>query len=293
MLRAPPGRRRHGYSSPMPARLRVSIIVIGDEILGGFVQDTNSWWLAQRLQALGFPLDRVVTVPDSFDAIDEALATELARARPRLVLTSGGIGSTPDDVTFEAIARHLGGGLRLEPSIDERISAALAWTASQGMDVTDSHERSMRKMAMVPDTAYLLPGAPGLVPGVAVDVDGGCGSDDGATVIVMPGVPGQLRRIFSDGIEPHVLAGRGTPQHVAELRHPYPESTLNPVFDRLVEEYPDVHLGSYPGTECIVRLKGDKDRVEAAMELVVAYLDELARDPAAARLSAAWQARWS
>ena len=276
----------------MSAGLRASIIVIGDEILGGFVQDTNSGWLAQRLQTLGFPLDRVVTVPDTYEAIDEALATELARPRPRLVLTSGGIGSTPDDVTFEAVARHLDMDLRLEPTINGGISAALAWTAAQGMDVTDSHERSMRKMAMVPEAAYLLPGAPGFLPGIAVDVDGGCATDAGATVIVMPGVPGQLRRIFDDGIAPHVLAGRGAPQHVTEIRHPYPESTLNPVFDRLVTEFPDVHLGSYPGTECIVRLKGDKARVEAAMELVTAYLDELAEDPAATRLSNEWQARW-
>ncbi len=276
----------------MSATVRVSIIIIGDEILGGFVQDTNSGWLARRLQSLGFPLDRVWTVPDAFDAIDEALGAELARARPRLILTSGGIGSTPDDVTFEAVARHLGLGLSLEPTVNDRISAALAWTSDQGMTVTQEHERSMRKMAMVPDTAYLLPGAPGFVPGVAVDVDGGCVTDGGATIVVMPGVPGQLQRIFTDGIEPHILAGRGRPQHVAEVRHPYPESTLNPVLDRLVAEFPDVHLGSYPGTECIVRLKGDKDRVDTAMKLVTEYLEELERDPAAARLSKAWRARW-
>ena len=276
----------------MLAAVRVSIIVIGDEILGGFVQDTNSGWLAQRLQNLGFPLDRIVTVPDSFEAVDEALATELARERPRLVLTSGGIGSTPDDVTFEAVARHLGMGLRLEPSINERISAALTWTASQGVDVTPGHERSMRKMAMVPDASYVVPGTPGFVPGVAVDVDGGVSQDTGATIVVMPGVPGQLKRIFDDGVEPHLLAGRGQPQHVEEITHPYPESTLNPVLDRLVEEYPDIHLGSYPGYVCTVRLKGDKERVTSAMQLVVDYLRKLDADPAAGRLSDAWQARW-
>ena len=276
----------------MSSGVRVSIVVIGDEILGGFVQDTNSAWLAQQLQALGHPLDRVSTVPDSFEAIDEAIGLELKRERPRLIMTSGGIGSTPDDVTFEAVARHLGLGLVLEPTINERISAALAWTSDQGMDVTEDHERSMRKMARVPETAYLLPGAPGFVPGVAIDVDGGCGSDGGATIVIMPGIPGQLQRIFSDGVEPTLLAGRGRPQHVAEVRHPYPESTLNPVLDRIVAEYPDVHLGSYPGDECIVRLKGDKDRVEAAMTLVDDYLKVLAADPAAERLSQAWRARW-
>ncbi|MPZ73144.1 MAG: hypothetical protein GEU74_07925 [Nitriliruptorales bacterium] len=283
---------RRGYSAAMSTGLRVSIIVIGDEILGGFVQDTNSGWLAERMQTLGFPLDRVTTVPDSFDAIDEALTAELGRGRPRLVLTSGGIGSTPDDVTFEAVARHLHMPLRLEPTINSRISSALTWTADQGMAVTSDHERSMRKMAMVPEGGYLLPGAPGFVPGVAVDIDGGLAAEGGATIVILPGVPGQLQRIFVDGVEPHLLAGRGRPQHVAEVSHPYPESTLSPVLDRLVAEYPDVHLGSYPGTECIVRLKGEKNRVEAAMELLSTYLDALNNDPAAARLAEAWRSRW-
>lgn len=299
MLRATPGTTANeidhayrGYSSPMPATVRVSIIVIGDEILGGFVQDTNSGWLAQRLQALGFPLDRIVTVPDDHSAIDEALGAELGRERPRLVMTSGGIGSTPDDVTFEAVAHHLGTGLRLEPTINQRIDSALSWTSAQGVDVTAEHERSMRKMALVPDTAYLLSGASGFVPGVALDVEGGCRTDAGATIVVMPGIPSHLQRIFDEGVEPALLAGRGQPQHVEEVRHAYPESALNPVLDRLVVEFPDVHLGSYPGHECIVRLKGERSRVVAATQIVTAYLVELDADPGAARLSAAWQARW-
>jgi len=246
------------------SRLRVSVIVIGDEILGGFVADTNSGWLAGRLQVIGVPLDRVVTVPDEYHAIDETLATELARSRPRLVITSGGIGSTPDDLTLESVAGHLGVSMRTEAAIDERITAALEWTAQQGVTVTEGHAASMRKMARVPAPAYLL-----------------------------PGVPGELRRIMTEGVEPALLAGRGEPQHVAEVTHGYPESTLNPVLDRLVAEYPDVHVGSYPGAQCVIRLKGDKARVEAGMELVTDYLDGLATDPGAASLLAGWRARWA
>lgn len=277
----------------MAERLRVSIVVIGDEILGGFVQDTNSHWLAVRLHHLGVPLERVATVPDELDAIREALLTELARGRPRLLLTCGGIGSTPDDLTMEAVAHSLGLGLRRQPDIDERISVALEWTARQGVDVTAEHERSMRKMAMVPDGAYLLSGAQGVAPGVALDVDGGCATDGGATVVILPGVPAEMKRIMEHGIEPLLLAGRGEPLHVEELRHPYPESTLNPVLEQVVARYPDVHLGSYPGEECIIRLKGARERVEEAMALVRAHLDTLAGDPGAERLREAWQARWS
>ncbi|CAN5606697.1 MAG: molybdopterin-binding protein [Actinomycetota bacterium] len=275
------------------SRLRVSVIVIGDEILGGFVADTNSGWLAGRLQVIGVPLDRVVTVPDEYHAIDETLATELARSRPRLVITSGGIGSTPDDLTLESVAGHLGVSMRTEAAIDERITAALEWTAQQGVTVTEGHAASMRKMARVPAPAYLLPGNEGLVPGIAVDLDGGLQACAGATIVVLPGVPGELRRIMTEGVEPALLAGRGEPQHVAEVTHGYPESTLNPVLDRLVAEYPDVHVGSYPGAQCVIRLKGDKARVEAGMELVTDYLDGLATDPGAASLLAGWRARWA
>jgi nicotinamide-nucleotide amidase len=273
--------------------LRASIVVIGDEILGGFVADTNSGWIAAQLQRLGVPLDRVVTVPDGRDAIAEALRGELARVRPRVVFTSGGIGSTPDDLTLEAVAATLGVRLVVEPEIEARITRALEWTAAQGVTVSDEHARSMRKMARVPDGAYLLPGAAGVVPGIALDVDGGSVDAAGATLVVLPGIPGELQRIVRDGVEPALLTGRGDPQHVAELTHPYPESTLNPVLDRLVAHYPDVHLGSYPGRECLIRLKGRRERVEAALGEVRAYVDALRADPASEQLRAAWQSRWA
>jgi len=277
----------------MPGELRVSVVVIGDEILGGFVQDTNSSWLAARLTALGVPLDRIVTVPDEVDAVDEALTTELARARPRVVLTSGGIGSTPDDLTLEAVAAHLGTPLRAEPEIDRRITLALEYGARSGAVVTESHERSMRKMALVPRDAYLLPGAEGVAPGVAVDVDGGSAVEAGATVVVLPGVPSEFRRIVEVGVEPALLAGRGTPQHLIEIVHGYPESALNPVLDRIVAELPQLHLGSYPARETTIRIQGERRPAELAADWVRHYLAELDSDEGAARVRERWRSRWA
>ncbi len=277
----------------MAAELRVSVVVIGDEILGGFVQDTNSGWLAARLTVLGIPLDRIVTVPDGLAAIGEALTAELSRARPRVVVTSGGIGSTPDDLTLEAVAAHLGTGLRAEPEIDRRITVALESSARHGAPVTEEHERSMRKMALVPRDAYLLPGAEGVAPGVAVDVDGGAPTGGGATVVVLPGVPGEFRRIVEAGVEPALLAGRGTPQHLVEVLHGYPESALNPVLDRIVAELGEVHLGSYPGRETTIRLQGGREPVERAAGWVRAYLARLDADDGAERVRERWRSRWS
>lgn len=271
--------------------LRVSILVIGDEILGGFVQDTNSGWLAGRLHALGVPLDRVITLPDDLEAIDEALATELGRSRPRLVLTSGGIGSTPDDLTMEGVARHLGTELVIEPRIDARITQALRWTVEQGGTVSAAHEASMRRMARVPRGAHLLSGADAIAPGVAVDLDGGCGDPAGATIVILPGIPALLQQIVRERVEPQLLAGRGDPQHVAELTHGYPESTLTPLLQELVEEFPDVHVGSYPGPECVIRLVGPPGQVDAVLARVRAELEALDADPGARALRSAWAAR--
>lgn len=276
----------------MTSRLRVSVIVVGDEILGGFVQDTNSGWVAQRLQGLGIPLDRVVTVPDEVAAIGEALEQELARARPRLVLTSGGIGSTPDDLTLEAVAAHLGLPLESQPVIDDLIAQGIQRAEAAGVTITDAHARSLRKMARVPQGTYLLPGSRGFAPGAALDLDGGSRAG-GATIVILPGIPSELRRIVLDGVEPVLLEGQGLPQHVAELCHGYPESALNPVLDRIVSAFPDVHVGSYPGRDCTIRLKGAETRVKEAQAMVEAFLAELDADPGAAELSAQWRSRWA
>jgi molybdopterin-biosynthesis enzyme MoeA-like protein len=164
--------------------------------------------------------------------------------------------------------------------------------ARQGWPLSEGHARSLHKMALVPNTAYLLPGASGVVPGVAIDVDAGSGAEGGATIVVLPGVPSELRRIMMEGVEPALLVGRGEPPHVVEIRHGYPESTLNPVLDRIVAEFPDVHLGSYPGALCVVRLKGAKEQVEEAAALVRHYLDQLDRDEGAARARERWRRRW-
>lgn len=285
-----------GILAAMTARLRVSILVIGDEILSGFVTDTNSGWLAGRLRALGVPLDRVVTVPDDPPAIGEALHAELARARPRVLLTSGGIGTTPDDVTHESVAACLGRALQVHPEIDERITAIVERTVAAGVPVAPEHARSMRKMARVPAGAYLLrdpaDAATALTPGVAVDVDGGSSAAGGATIVILPGVPSLLRRITVDSVEPALLAGRGRPEHVVERTHGYPESALTPLLDRLTADFPDVHVGSYPGRECVVRLRGPRGRVEAAHQVLGAYLERLAADPSSEGLQALWQSRW-
>jgi molybdenum cofactor synthesis domain-containing protein len=269
------------------------MVVVGDEILGGFVTDTNSPWFAERLRAHGVPLTRVHVVPDERDAIDEALQAELARSRPRLIVTSGGIGSTPDDLTYEAVAASLDRGLEEDPLIASRIDGALRWTGEQGVEVTDAFAWHLKRMARIPAGSRLLAPDAGWVPGVAVEVDGGCDRAGGASVVVLPGVPREFRALVARAVEPQLLAGRRDVPAVVEIEHGLPESALNLTFVALLERWPDVKLGSYPGAPMLVRLSGAPDRVAAAERFVRGELDALLATPGGARLAAAWSARVS
>lgn len=267
------------------------MVVVGDEILEGYVTDSNSPWFARRLRAHGVPLSRVQVVPDDPDAIDEALQAELVRARPRLVVTSGGIGSTLDDVTYEAVAASLGRELVEDPVIAARIDAALGWTAHQGVEVTEDLAWHLKRMARIPAGSRLLAADTGWAPGVAVDVDGGSDTPGGATIVVLPGVPREFRTLVEGSVEPQLLAGRRDVPAVAEIEHELPESALNLTFATLVERFPDVKLGSYPGTPMLIRLSGDPANVAAAERFVRDELAAFVATPGGAQLAAAWTAR--
>lgn len=270
--------------------LAASMVVIGDEILGGYVPDTNSQLVARRLQEHGVELSCVHVVADDMAAIDEALQTELSRPRPRVVFTSGGIGSTPDDLTYEAVAASLGRALVEEPTIAERIEQAVAWSREHGLEVTDAFRWHLGRMARIPADSRLLEREGGWSPGVAVDVDGGI-DDDGVTVVVLPGVPTEFEALLDEAVLPRLVAGRNPRPHVRELTHQYPESALNLVFAEVLERHPEVKLGSYPGRPMLVRLRGPHDPVEAATERIARAITELDDSDAGRRIAAARAAR--
>jgi molybdenum cofactor synthesis domain-containing protein len=257
--------------------LAASMLVIGDEILGGFVTDTNSPWLADRLRPLGVALERIHVVPDEADAIAEALHAELGRARPRVIITSGGIGSTPDDITYEAVASALGRELVEDTTLAAAMRGIVERTRSRGFPVSEAFVDHVMRMARIPAGSRLMSREGGWTPAVCVDVDGGSDAEDarGVTVVVLPGVPSEFRALLGDAVEPALLAGRNPVAHVVEITHAFSESLLNETFVAMQARHPEVKLGSYPGRPMIVRLTGPHDEVEAAAVLVRAALDAL------------------
>ena len=216
-----------------------AILLIGNELLSGRVEDANLAFLAGELWSLGVRVRRAEVVRDEIDVIADAVRG-LSSAHHH-VLTTGGIGPTHDDVTIAGVARAFGRDVVLHPDLEGRIRAHF------GADVQEAHLR----MARAPAGARLVGGASGW-PTLLVE-----------NVIILPGVPSILRKKFID-LKSHFS---GTPIHRAVLGLRSDESTLAPLLDALCRRFPEVEIGSYPEPErVLVTIEGcDRAAVEGAL----------------------------
>ncbi len=176
---------------------RAGIVVTGTEVLTGRVTDRNGPWLAEQLRLLGVDIAQVVIVGDRPDDVRGALAF-LAGSGLDLIITSGGLGPTADDLTAEIVASFQGRPLAMDTELERRIAAIVA-ELSRGrgwrMDPAAT-AAATGKQALVPEGAAVL--APvGTAPGLVVPVADG---RDGPPVVVLPGPPRELQ-----GMWPEVL----------------------------------------------------------------------------------------
>jgi nicotinamide-nucleotide amidase len=243
-----------------------TVIAIGDELLAGFTLDTNSHWMAERLRLLGHPLKRVTVVRDRREDIVEQIRRDLADPEVENVFCSGGLGPTPDDRTMEAVAQALGRELTTWQPVLERIERRVRRMHEAGLvDSAQVTEGSVR-MARVPDRPdHVFRNRRGMAPGAVYCVDG-------HRLFILPGVPSELKGIFTEEIEPEFLAGRTAPV-VRELQFRFAvEARFYPVMRELESSHPDVSVGSYPNfetRELTIRFAGEQEaRVLEALEIV-------------------------
>jgi nicotinamide-nucleotide amidase len=169
--------------------VRAGIVVTGTEVLTGRVIDRNGPWLSERLRELGVDHSYTVTVGDRREDMDEALRFLAARGVD-LVLTSGGLGPTADDLTAEVVGAFAGRPMVLDEPLEERIAEILRPLMSRWPDLDPEAIRaSNRKQAVIPEGATVLDPV-GTAPGLVVPVDGG------PTVVVLPGPPRELHAMW-------------------------------------------------------------------------------------------------
>ena len=165
----------------------VEILCVGTELLLGDILNGNARWIAQRLAALGLPHYRQTVVGDNQERL--AAAAREASQRSRVLITTGGLGPTPDDLTTESLAAAFGTPLRERPELWEEIQAKLS---TGGRPVAPSN----RRQAFLPEGAEVLPNPLGSAPGMIWS------PKPGFTVLTFPGVPSEMRAMFTQTAEP-------------------------------------------------------------------------------------------
>lgn len=203
--------------------MRIEILAIGTELLTTRHQDTNSTWISERLAARGLRLARKTCLGD--DPEDLRAAFREALGRSELVICTGGLGPTFDDQTKEVWAEVLGEPLREDPDVWRDIQA---FHAERQRTVPASN----RKQALVPCGATVLSNPVGTAPGLLWETSG---DPRRPRVVLLPGVPAEMMRMFQDQVEPRL--GAGEPLYtlrvvVAGVPESRLEERLRPVRER-------------------------------------------------------------
>ena len=176
--------------------VRAGIVVTGTEVLSGIIRDDNGPWLSERLRRLGVELAHVMVVGDR--PADLRAALEFL-ADLDLVITTGGLGPTADDLTAEVVAGFAGRPLELDPGLEERIWGIISALRGRWRDVDEASLRAgNRKQALVPRGATVLEPV-GTAPGLVVPVEGG------PLVLVLPGPPGELQPMWETALRVPVV----------------------------------------------------------------------------------------
>jgi nicotinamide-nucleotide amidase len=244
-----------------------SIIVIGNEIIRGFTVDTNSHWLSGRLFKAGFPVRLITTVGDVDGDIVAAIRAHIANQALTRIFVCGGLGPTPDDRTYIALAHALEQPLVYRREVGAQMQNQMFIFRRALQRGTAELNAGNRRMAMLPSDAHLVRNGAGMAPGLAFELGGD------RFLFALPGVPHELRSVYED-IETIYLPN-GTADVVRELRYRLaPESMFHDAMQALEREYPDVSLGSYPQTETrelIIRASGPN---VAHVDAVIAAIHE-------------------
>lgn len=168
------------------------VLSVGTELTEGIIQDTHIRFLASELTSLGFTVCRGVQIPDSPRQFTDELARAASEAA--LIIITGGLGPTTDDLTRETVAQAAGVSLEFHAEVWEALQERF-----KGRKISETN----RKQAEAPRGFSLIPNANGTAPGFHGDLRG-------ALVIALPGPPSELRPMFNQGVVPILAARFGT-----------------------------------------------------------------------------------
>jgi len=238
--------------------VRAGALVVGNEILLGRTRDTNTVFLAEQLLNRGIKLHRWVIVPDEFNEIGGELNRFIDDGFD-IVVISGGMGPTHDDITVEAVARALSLPLVLHEECYRRMFNKWS-TRNPGKVLPEEGKSGLQKMANIPQDFDLINNEEGMVEGLVGTVNRGR-----TLMFILPGVPREYRGIVGTyKFQDYLPRGTGEAVTIGEVHFRGKESQLARYLTNLQLKYPDVEIGSYPQgpNSVILRITGPRELVE-------------------------------
>lgn len=192
--------------------MNLDIISIGDELLIGQTLNTNAYWMSKALNTIGFTIRQQTTIADTEEAILSALKTSLSLSD--VVLITGGLGPTNDDLTMPTLNKFFGGGLITNQEVYQHIEKLVT---KRGFSMNENNQ----KQAIVPENCKVIHNANGTAPGLWFD-------DKGKVVVAMPGVPYEMKAMVTDEIIPRLKEQFDLPQIINQMVYTQgiPESML-------------------------------------------------------------------
>jgi nicotinamide-nucleotide amidase len=221
--------------------MEAAIVTIGDEILIGQITDTNSVWISRQLTSMGVHIYEMVSISDTAEHITGTLDRFIGKVD--LILMTGGLGPTKDDLTKEVLAQYFGGKLVVNKEILAKIEE---FFSKRGRTMIDSN----RKQAEVPDNCRVLINNHGTAPGMWFIYEN-------THVVSMPGVPYEMKPMLLEQLLPAMTDQMGIPAlvHKTIMTHSVPESYLAEMIGEWEDGLPACMKLAYLPRPGIVRLR--------------------------------------
>lgn len=249
--------------------IRVEILAIGDELLYGQTLDTNSHWISNELGNAGFRVIRRTTIGDQEETILKAFAE--AEQRADIILITGGLGPTSDDLTKPCLAKYFNCEMELHPEALEEVTA---FFKQRGRELTEIN----RQQAVLPVCCEKITNALGTAPGMWFP-------HNGKVFVSMPGVPFEMKRMMTDHILPRLISTFSPPTLVHQwvrtvgIGESFLAEKIRPWEESLPADIKLAYLPSEGGVKLRLTAIGpDKEAVKKRLEKTTAELLPLAGD---------------
>ena len=253
--------------------MAIELFSIGTELVLGQIQDTNAHWIAQQILQLGGELRRVTMLRDNFEEMHEALNAAMQR-ETALILTTGGLGPTPDDMTVAVVAKLIG----MQPVVSEETTAE--FRERRQMPENEVLNEALIKMATVPETATVLQNPAGWAPCISV-------VRKQSTLMLMPGPPREMKAVFETHIQPLIAERYRAEIATARVYVSMFEAETSPLMQKVMERHPNVYLKAYVALRNaegntmpvdLVSTSADRADAETELQLATDYFRELVTD---------------